>query len=457
MTTEKHIDARALTAARRLSHTMQDRIIRSGDERYEAARTVWNGAVDHRPALIVCCETAADIQAAVRVARANGLALSVRGGGHDWAGRSVRQDALVVDLSRMRGVEIDLPTQTAFVQGGARVADVAAAAMPYGLTVAGGNSGSVGMAGFTLGGGYGPLMPRFGLGLDNLLGAEIVLADGRTIWADATEHPELFWALRGGGGNFGVTARMRVRLHPVREFLSGVMLFPIAQAATVLCGYAEFAKTAPDEMAVMTGLMCDPAGNPAVFFLPAWSGAPVPGAAAIAGLRALGTPLHEQIGPTPYGEMLAANDALAIGGRRYAIQSRSLAALSPQAAAAILDAYAMRTSPHAILAIHHFRGAPTRIPLQSTAFGLRREHFMVEIIAAWEANATAQDATHRRWARETSRMLAPHALAGGYPNLLGPEEVEQTRDAFGANHPRLCAAKRLFDPDGVFSAVGLPA
>src|SRR5260221_139508 len=296
-----------LAAARDLRAAMQGKVVERGDDSYDRARKVWNGAVDHRPALVAFCETPQDVQAAVHVARVHGIALSVRGGGHDWAGRAVRHDGLVIDLSAVRRVEVDPRAQSAAVAGGATAADLIAAAAPFGLVAVTGSVGAVGMAGLTLGGGYGPLIARHGLALDNLLGAELVLADGRCVTADTHEHPDLFWALRGGGGNFGVVTAMRLRLHALGPLLAGLILFPWGQAAT---------------------------------------------------------------------------------------------------------------SPFAAIALHHFRGAATRVPAGDTAFGMRREHMLVEIVAAWEPD---DDGTaHRRWALELSRALAPHALPGGYANMLGP-------------------------------------
>lgn len=204
----------ALAAAQELRESMQGAVVVHGEEAYDAVRHIWNGAVDHRPAVFALCERVEDVQKAVRVARAYNIPLSVRGGGHDWAGRALRHQGLVIDLSRMRHVEVDAGAKVATVAGGATAADVTGAAGSYGLAAVTPNVGAVGMAGFLLAGGYGPLTSRFGLGIDNLLGAELVLADGRRVWADTSQNDELFWAIRGGGGNFGVVTSMRLRLHP---------------------------------------------------------------------------------------------------------------------------------------------------------------------------------------------------------------------------------------------------
>ena len=261
-----------LSLARELRAKMQGRVILRGDNDYVQTRQIWNGAVHHQPGLFAVCETSADVQAAVRSAREQGLPLSVRGGGHDWAGRALRHNGLVIDLSQMRRVDVDAETSVATIQGGATANDVISASEPHGLVAATGGWGTVGMVGLTTGGGYGPLTSRYGLALDNLLGAEVVLAGGRLVDCDARENPDLFWALRGGGGNFGVVTSMRVRLHPIRQVLGGTMLFPWSQAESVLGGYAELIANAPDELSVLGGVVSAPDGSPMVLLAPMWSG-----------------------------------------------------------------------------------------------------------------------------------------------------------------------------------------
>lgn len=446
-----------LAAARELRTAMQGRVVLHGDDDYARTRQIWNGGVQNQPVLFAVCETSADIQAAVRFAREHGFPLSVRGGGHDWAGRAIRHGGLVIDLSHMKRVDVDNEASVAMIQGGTTAVDVTSAAAPYGLVAATGNCGTVGIVGLTLGGGYGPLTPRYGLALDNLLGAEVVLADARLVYCDERENPDLFWALRGGGGNFGVVTSMRVRLHPVREVLAGMILFSWSEADALLRGYAEAIAGAPDELSVLAGVLSAPDGNPVVFLAPMWSGEIGLGEGFIARLRQLGTPIMEQVGPMTYRDWLGMFEAAAPVGRHYAAQTRSLAALSPDVISRLVVAGQQRSSPFSAIILHHFRGAATRIPLAATAFGLRREHFMFEIIAAWEPAAGDDGKSHIQWVRNVSEDLAPHALPGGYPNMLGPDEHEQTAHAYGNNLGRLQQVKRLFDPEGVFtSAISLP-
>ena len=446
-----------LAAARELRSAMQGRVVLQGDDDYPRTRQIWNGAVEHQPALFAVCKTQADAQAAVRSARGHGFALSVRGGGHDWAGRSLRHGGLVIDLSQMTRVDVDAEVSIATIQGGATAVDVISAVEPHGLVAATGNCGTVGMVGLTLGGGYGPLTPRCGLALDNLLGAEIVLADGRLIHCDDHRNPDLFWALRGGGGNFGVVTSIRVQLHPIRQVLAGMMLFPWSQAESVLGGYAESIAGAPDELSVLAGVLPAPDGSPVVLLAPMWSGETSRGEQWIARLRQLGTPLVDQVGPMNYRDWLGMFGAAAPAGRHYAAQTRSLGQLTPEVISKLIAGGEQRSSPFSGVVVHDFRGTAARVPLVSTAFGLRKEHFMVEIIGAWEPTAEDDGENHREWARTLSENLAPHALRGGYPNMLGPDEHEQTAQAYGPNIGRLQRLKQLFDPDCVFtSAISLP-
>lgn len=432
-------------------HVDSARVLTTGLD-YDAAVMVWNGAVHIRPAIVVLCESAADVQAAVRIARAHDLPLSVRGGGHDWAGRALREGGVVVDLTRMR--QVTITGQSATAQGGATSLDVLTAAGPHGLVAATGSIGSVGITGLTLGGGYGALAGVVGLAADNLLGADIVMADGRTVHADPTHEPELFWALRGGGGNFGIVTALTIRLHPLQTILAGAIAFSWDQATTVLTGLAEVLRTAPDELTAQTGILTGPDGSPAVFVLPTWSGHPDEGAAVIATITALGSPLIAQIGPMPYATMIASNDALMQNGLCYSIRSRNLDALTPTVIATLVAAGANRTSPASMISLHHFHGAASRVPVTDTAFGLRRDHLMVEIIAAWQS--TDDDTAHRAWAADLDAALTPDALPGGYPNLIGPDATDQAARAYGPNTARLLIAKTHFDPDGVFTATTLP-
>ncbi len=458
MTTSTLLPQQAAAAARQLRASLRGTVLAAGDAPYDTARQVWNGAVGHRPALIARCQDGKDITAAVRAAREHALPLSVRGGGHDWAGRALRDGGLVLDLSAMRGVTVDPAAGTAVAQGGATAGDVVAAAARYGLAPVTGTVKAVGMAGLTLAGGYGPLCGKHGLALDNLLGADVVLADGQQVTASDTSDSDLYWALRGGGGTFGVVAAARYRLHPLPAILAGLILFPLGQADAVLRGYAEITAAGPDELTVMAGFL-SAGGQMLLFLFPAWSGDPGRGQDAITALQQLGTPVMAQVAPVPYADALGMFDQSVVNGRHYALATRWLSGLTDDTAATLTAAARSATSPLSAVAIHHFHGAAARVPAQHTAFALRCDHLLVEILAAWEPSPDASPAEHRAWADGLSSQLAPSALPGGYPNLLGPSEPGRVLLAYGPNAPRLQDLKHRYDPDGIFStATGtLPA
>jgi hypothetical protein len=321
-----------------------------------------------------------------------------------------------------------------------------------------GNCGAVGMAGLTLGGGYGPLIGLCGLAADNLLGAEVVLADGRRVTTGPDDEPELFWAIRGGGGNFGVATSMRVQLHEIRHMIAGPIVYPLSEAEQMLHRYAAFAAAMPDELDISVGMTSGPDGQPMLMFLPLWNGDKQQGERIISDFQALGTPQLAQVGPMTYSNVLAVFDAWvdAADGCHWETRTRSLPALTPDVIDVITRSVADRTSPYSMVNWHHFHGAATRIPAEKIAFGLRQEHFMVEIVASWKPDGS-NAAAHRQWAQDLWEALASFALPGGYANFLTPHNREQVRDAYGNNGARLRSVKRHFDPDGVFaSAIPLP-
>jgi FAD/FMN-containing dehydrogenase len=448
VTSDLGLDRAAAEAARELARHLDPDQVAAGGPALDAAAAVWNGAVTHRPALVVRVRTAAEVQLAVRTARAHGLALSVRGGGHDWAGRGVRPAGLVVDLRGMRRVSVAGDVVT--VGGGATQADVARAADQEGLALVGGTVGAVGLAGLALGGGYGRFLGRFGLATDQILGAEVVLADGRVVVTD--DDPDLLWALRGGGGNLGVVTSLRVRAHPVAQVLAGTFVFGWPEAAHVMTGYADLAAETPDELTAGLAVVSTPDGAPAVVVQPVWSGAG-DGVAVVERFARLGTPLVRDVVTLSPLQLLQVNDGLFPEGDHYDIRTRNLAALTPDAVGALIETAEARPGPTAFLNLHRFHGAATRVPGEATAFGLREEHLMVEVIAMRPPGPAE---VHRAWTRHGSALLAPHALPGGYPNLLGPDDHDQIAHAYGPNTARLLAVKGRLDPDGVFAAIPLP-
>jgi FAD/FMN-containing dehydrogenase len=444
-------------AAAELRAAVPSGVAPPSDERYAEASRLWNGAVRHRPAMVAFCERTEDVEAAVRAARRHGLPLSVRGGGHDWAGRALRDGGLAIDLTRMRSVAVDREARVATVAGGARTKDVAAAAAAHGLLAVTGNCGAVGLAGLTLGGGYGLLSAAHGLAADNLLGADVVLADGRRVTAHAEAEPDLFWALRGGGGNFGVVTSMRVRLHEARDMRGGAIMYPLDEAGAALRRYAAFAAAAPDELGALAVLASGPDGLPAMLLASLWNGDGTRGERALRDLQQIGAPNFAQVGPTTYPDTLARFDAhTADDGRHWEMRTRWLPKLAPAPPPQSPRRSFARPRPTRRSPCTTSAAPPRAYPPGGTAFGLRREHFMVEIIAAWEpAGATVRTTGGGRGTcGATSRPLPCRAAT---PTLLGPDDRGQAADAYGGNAARLRALKRRYDPDNVFaSAIPLP-
>ncbi|WP_260421623.1 FAD-binding oxidoreductase [Streptomyces candidus] len=380
--------------------------------------------------------------------------------------RSSWRRGLVLDLTDMREVRIDSNNSCATLGGGALSSDVVSAAEKVGLTAVTGTAGAVGMVGLTLGGGYGPLIGRFGLAADNLLGAEVVLADGSRVITDAEHHPDLFWALRGGGGNFGVVTSARIRLHPVPTVVSGTILYPMFRSADILAGLGEILQGGPDELTVDVVFVPGPDGRPTVYVAPTWSGDLTVGNAENGPVRALaklGTPVFAEVGPVARSAALAATDAMFPPGRRGALRTRTVQSISGPIAAVLDGAAREFTSPFSAIVWHQFHGAATRPALGSTAFGRREPHLMVELISLWEDNGAEDNADagdgrspHLRWLEDVHAALEPFSLPGGYVNFLGPETPDQVANSYGPNTERLLAVKAAVDPDSVFVATPLP-
>jgi FAD/FMN-containing dehydrogenase len=419
---------------------------------YEQVRQLWNGKVKTQPAAIARCLTVQDVIHTVRWTRSQGLPLSVRAGGHDTAGRAL-SEGVVIDLSQMRTVTVDPDQRTAHVQAGATISDLIETTTQYGLVTATGTCSAVGMAGFTLGGGYSPLTGAYGLGIDNLLSAQVVTADGQLLTANAEEHPDLMWGLRGGGGNFGVVVSLEYRLHPLTTVLSGMLLYPLGEAKTVLRRLNDFMATIPDELTILSGFIQMPEGATVLLLLPLYCGESAAGEQAIAPLRTFGTVLVDQVQSMTYREFIHLWDANAPKGRHYYAKTQSIKGFQPEIIDTLIEQGLPFSSPFSFIALHHFHGAASRVGASETAFALRQDHLMVELIAAWEPQDDEQ--RHIQWAQNISQALAPYALKGGYISLLDQEEQERVRLAFGSNYERLLDLKRKYDPDNVFrSTIG---
>jgi FAD/FMN-containing dehydrogenase len=430
---------------------------RPGDARYAAATAIWAKPVGHMPRAVAHCRTQLDVQAAIRGARDCDLTLSVRGGGHDWAGRALC-DGLVIDLSGMNDVVVGSDNRSARISGGARASDVVAVTDPLDAASVAGSVGAVGMAGFTLGGGYGALVGRFGLALDNLVAAEVVLADGRVVVANHDTEDELFWALRGGGGNFGVVTEMHHRLHNLPSVRSGMLIYPFREARAVLGRSADIAASTPEDLTVQVGCVCGPNGTPAVLVVPTWCGPADEGEPQVAPFLKLGTLLAGAVGTTSYGASLPLFDPYIIDGQRVFMETCWLPALDSSSVDVFIQAMETAVSPGCAIFTHEFKGAASRVSAEATAFGLRRDHVLVEILATFtDRSDQLEEQRHRQWARDTLRAFDAMALPGGYPNFLVAGDVDRVAKSYGRNAERLARAKQHYDPDNVFcSAIPLP-
>ncbi|MET7990761.1 FAD-binding oxidoreductase [Amycolatopsis sp. NPDC005232] len=451
-------DAQSIVAAHRALrlHLPAQQVHVSGPS-YADGVTLWNGAVKHRPALLLSCTSTDDVVLGVRTAREFGLPLSVRGRGHDYAGRALADGGLTLDLRPMHGVLVVPAARAAEVGGGASANDLLAAAAEHGMVAATGTIGTVGVAGLTLGGGYGPLSGRVGLAADNLLAAEVVTADGTVVRTDGHHDPDLLWALRGGGGNFGVVTSMTVRLHAVPTVVTGMVLYPWEQARQVLARVHEAQQDSPDDLTIQVGAIAAPHGSPALLVLPTWSGDVATGrnpSGPVMTLARLGDPLIAQLDAAPYAATIAGRDAMFPDGRHVTIRTRSVPELSEDVIDVIDRFGGQLPTPMSGITLHHFHGSAARIAPGDTAFVLRRPHLMTEIIGIWPAEETGEHV--HSWADAASVALAGQAFPGGYANLLGPEATDQIPDIYGDNLPRLQRIKAAVDPEGVFSATPLP-
>lgn len=413
------------------------------------ATALFNRRLEKHPLAVARCSSTVDVQGAVIAARESDVSFSVLSGGHDVVtGSSVRDGGLVIDI---RGLDhIDVSDDLATVGGGVTTLALLETAAKHGATPVVGTVGSVGVVGLTLGGGYGNLIGTGGLAIDSLVSAEVVLADGSLVTADDETHPDLFWALRGGGGNFGVVTSVVTRLLPVAEVTSGMFAFPLHQADQVLAGLRQLTgDPSDDRLDVKTGFLATPDGV-VVFAQPTWSGDAQSGDAHMEAIRALGDPVIDAVGRAPLAEAVRASDANYPPGN-YLFASRILPAPSEAGAARLIRA-AEAMPLGGVLNIHHAHGAATRVPVAQTAHAYRDEHLIVEIIGMW---ADGDGADLASWMDDTTDLLEPVALPGGWAVLTGLDD-ERRRDAFGSNTERLLAVKERYDPDGVFRATSLP-
>ncbi|MBS0393256.1 MAG: FAD-binding oxidoreductase [Proteobacteria bacterium] len=449
------IPATAIAALRRL---VRGRLLLPDDAPYALDRRVWNAAIDRHPGAILQCADAEDVTQALRVATDHSLAVTVRGGGHNVAGRALADGALLIDLSRMRDVTVDPDARTARVQGGALWHDVDCATARHGLATTGGLVSGTGVGGFTLGGGAGWLMRKHGLAIDNLRAASVVLADGRFVRASADEHPDLFWALRGGGGGLGVVTEFEFGLHRMGPVYAGVVIRPATEAALALRIFRDVAPGAPDEFCGMTVLAHAPPlpfldaawhGRPVVISALCWCGDPAAAEATLEPLRRAGTPLADHVGPIPYLQWQHLQDGGAPPGRHQYWKTASLADLPDAAIEALAQAVQSLPTPQTEIHVQHLGGAVARAPAAETAFGHRDARFFVNLIGVtpW---ADAYPAL-REAVRDLHGRLQSHALPGLLPNFSGYDDGPVPDQLTATLAVRLQALRRRYDPAARFS------
>lgn len=428
-------------------------LILPGDDAYDTARAVWNAMIDRRPRAIVACSGVADVMAAMRFAAAHDLTVSVRGGGHNIAGTAVCDDGVMLDLSRMRAVLVDPARRVAMVEGGATLADLDHATQAFGLATPGGVVSSTGVGGLTLGGGFGWLSRLHGLAADNLVSVSLVTADGGYLRASADENPDLFWALRGGGGNFGVAVAFAYRLHPVGpEVLFGPTLWRLEDAADVLRHYREFAMSAPRECCVWADLLTAPAlpflaerfhGTKVLSLLQSYVGDKAEGERVLAPLRHFGAPIGDAVMPRPYTQAQSILDAVYDKGARNYWSAQNFADLDDPVPEKLVDLAAGLPTVESDILICQLGGAINDVAADATAYPHRDTAFAITPGARWRD--PGEDAANMAYVREVADKLAPHALDGAYVNFVGDAEGRE-RSAYGRNYARLSALKAEFDP-----------
>jgi len=416
---------------------------------YETARRVWNGNIDRYPALIARCTGAADVQQAVTFARTHELLLSLRCGGHSAPGYGTNDGGMVIDMSLMKGIRVDASNRTATAQGGVQWRDFDHETQAFGLATTGGTVSNTGIAGLTLGGGLGWLMGKHGLTVDNLISADVVTADGQFRTASATENPDLFWALRGGGGNFGAVTSLQYRLHPVTETLSGLVIYPLDQGRDVLRFYRDFCATLPDEAEAFAALLTHD-GHPVIAMVLGYNGPPEAGERVLAPARQFGNPIADLVGPMPYGvRQTLIDDPLAKHGLHRYWRSAFVDQMSDGLIEEMLHGAASFISPLSVIGLFYVHGAATRVPADATAFSARRPTWDFDIIGQW--TDPLESSAHIEWVRELWTRVEPELLGSVYINhMMGDDRPERVRASYGDNYARLRALKAAYDPLNLF-------
>lgn len=442
MSIKKHADE--------LGEALRGRLIRPEDPGYDGARRVWNGMIDKRPALIAQCAGVSDVVKAVNFARERGMALAVRGGGHNVAGNATCDAGLVLDLSPMKSVRVDPARRTARAEGGVTWGEYDQETQVFGLASPGGAISTTGIAGLTLGGGFGWLSRSYGMACDALVAADVVTADGEVHQVSAESDPDLFWAIRGGGGNFGVVTSFEYRLQPVRELLSGLVIHPRSAARDLLLKFTEWTAQAPDEVSSMAALLHSPDGDPVAAVFVAYNGPVAEGERVLAPLRKFGSPLADDIAPKPYCAVQQTLDGGFPPGKRNYWKSSFLKGLDEDCIDALVEHGNRAPSPLSAVGVEHtFGGAVGRVGADETAFGERDAQYNLVILGIWEK--ADDDGSNIEWARGMWQAAQPYSTGSVYVNYLNWEEADRIGEAYDAKHyKRLVELKNRYDPQNLF-------
>lgn len=438
----------ATLAVSELQPILKGKILAEGNDGYDTERKVWNGMIDRRPAVIAQCLTSNDVVQSVKFAKDNNLVISVRGGGHNVTGNAVCDKGIMIDLSLMRTVSVDAENQVAQVQTGATWGDFDKATQQYGLASTGGLISTTGVAGLTLGGGVGWLVRKHGLCCDNLVGAELVTADGSLLNVSTKENPELFWGLRGGGGNFGIVTSMKFQLHNLGKVVGGMIVHPQNSAKEVIQFYREFMKTAPDDLTLYTCLLTSPDGFPVVGYVGCYSGQIENAEDILKPLREFGSPLADQMGPMSYIELQSMLDAPFPKGNRYYWKSGFIKELSDDSIDMIISNASIVTSPYTAIILEFYGGVSATEPEGGTSYPHRQSEFDLVIISNW--TSPDEDEKNITWTRKFFDSMGPFLSHRVYMNALGVEGDERIKEAYGDNYERLVALKNKYDPANLF-------
>lgn len=439
------------SAVEEFGSSLRGELIAPGDAGYDDARRVWNANVNKRPALVARCQGVADVISSVSFARDNDLLVSVRGGGHNFPGTSICNGGLVIDLSLMRSVRVDLARRTARAEGGAKWLDFDHETQAFGLAATGGTDSDTGIGGLTLGGGIGWLGGKYGLACDNLVSADVVTADGKLRTASFNENPDLFWAVRGGCGNFGVVTSFEYQVYPVGTLLAGLVAYPVAKVREVLRFYQEFASAAPDELNTASALRTLPNGTRVVGIGVCYNGPLDRGERVLKPLLRFGEPLLNSVQPRSYIQVQHLLDGVTPEGNQYYGKSHFIKDITDGAIDALAEHYSGVPSPLSVLVFQQLGNAANRVPQEATAYSHRDARYNLNLIGQWTAPGETEP--HVQWVRELWDAVAPYATGGVYVNNVGNEAddgIETIRAAYGANYPRLATVKQMYDPKNLF-------